>query len=77
MIRTAECLSSLSVLLVADVVGLSGIEGEVADRSNETVDTEGDYCKEDVSESSRCVAFGLEACVVDDDTTDPTEEKCQ
>lgn len=63
-------------LLVADVLFLSRVKYEVADRSNKTIDTEGNYCEEEVSTGSGSETFGLKGSVVDDKATDPTEEKC-
>jgi hypothetical protein len=65
------------VLLVAYVRGLSRIESEVADGSNEGVDSESNNGQNKVSESSAGVAFGLEAGVVDYQATDPTKEECE
>ena len=38
------------VLLVADVLGLGGVEGQVADGSHDLVDSEGHDCEQDVLE---------------------------
>ena len=65
------------ILLVADVLLLSGIKGQVADGSNQAVDTEGDHGQEDVSAGSTGEAFGLQGGVVDDQAADPTQEKGQ
>ena len=67
----------LLLLYVTDVSRLSGIKGEVADRSNEIINTKGHDAEEEVSESSRSVSLGLEIGVVDYDTTNPTKEEGQ
>ncbi len=66
-----------SVLLVADVSGLGGIEEQVADGSHQRVNAERDVGEEEVSHRSGGVAFGLQRSVVDDDTTDKAEEERQ
>ena len=61
--RTAEAVRlyyERLILLVADVFLLSGIKGQVADGSNQAVDTEGDHSQEDVSAGSTGEAFGLQ-----------------
>ena len=70
-------LSDQLVLLVTDVLILSGIEEEVADRSNEGVNTHSDVGKKEICPGSRGEAFGLELGVVDDDASDETEEEGQ
>ena len=70
-------LSDQLVLLVADVLVLSGIEEEVADRSNEGVNTHSDVGKKEICPRSRGEALGLELGVVDDDASDETEEEGQ
>ena len=66
-----------SVLLVTDVLFLGGIEEEVADGSNEGVNTKSEVCKKEVCPRSRGKAFGLELGVVDDDASDKAEEEGQ
>jgi hypothetical protein len=66
-----------SILSVADILVLSGIKGQVADGSNQRINTHGQIGKNEVSPRSGGEAFGLEGRVVDDDTTDKAEEKCQ
>ena len=63
------------VLFVADVAFLIGIKDQVADRSDQTVDTKGDHGEEDVRAGSAGVALGLQGSVIDDQTTDPAQEK--
>ena len=65
------------VLLVTDILFLRGIKEDVADRSNKTVNSECDRCKEDVAACSGGISFGLERSVVDYKATDPTKEKCK
>jgi hypothetical protein len=64
-----------SALLVTDVLILSGIEEEVADGSNEGVNTKSEVCKKEVCPRSGGEAFGLELGVVDDDASDKAEEE--
>jgi hypothetical protein len=66
-----------SSLLVADVLILGGVEEQVADGSNQGVNTKGYVGKQEVCPRSGGEAFGLEGRVVDDDTTDKAEEKRQ
>jgi hypothetical protein len=65
------------VLLVADVLFLGGIEGQVADGSNENVNTAGDVTQNDVCTGSGGVSLGLEAGVIDDKAAEPTQEEGQ
>ena len=65
------------VLLVADVSFLSGIESQVADGSDQGVDTAGDVTQNQVCPSSGGVACGLQGGVVDDQATDPAQEEGQ
>ena len=71
------CVCEKLVLLVTDVLCLSGIESEVADSCYQTVDTEGDHGQEDVSTGSAGKALGLQRAVVNDQAADPTQEKCE
>ena len=66
-----------SVLLVTDVLILSGIEEEVADGSNEGVNTKSDVSEKEIRPRSGGKAFGLQLGVVDDDAADPTKEEGQ
>ena len=66
-----------SVLLVTDVLILGGIKEEVADRSNEGVNTHSDVGKKEICPRSGGEAFGLELGVVDDDASDEAEEEGQ
>ena len=65
------------VLLVADVSFLSGIENQVADGSNQGVDTAGDVTQNQVCPSSGGVACGLQGGMVDDQAADPAQEEGQ
>ena len=65
------------VLLVANVLFLIGIESQVADRSHQTVDTTGNHGQEDVGTSSAGKAFGLQGGMIDNQATDPAQEKSQ
>lgn len=49
-----------SVLLVTDVLLLGGIEGEVADGSDQRIDAEGNDTQKQVSTGSAGVAGGLQ-----------------
>ena len=64
-----------SVLLVTDVLILSGIEEEVADGSNEGVNTKSDVSEKEIRPRSGGKAFGLQLGVVDDDASDKAEEE--
>jgi hypothetical protein len=66
-----------SSLLVADVLILGGVEEQVADGSNQRVNTKGYVGEDEVSPRSGSEAFGLQGRVVDDDTSDKAEEKGQ
>lgn len=66
-----------SVLLVTDVLILSGIEEEVADGSNEGVNAKSDVSEKEIRPRSGGEAFGLELGVVDDDASDKAEEEGQ
>lgn len=65
------------VLLVADVLGLGGVEGQVADGSHELVDSEGHDCKQDVAAGAGCPTLCLQGRAVDDETSDLSEEESQ
>ena len=65
------------VLLVADISFLSGIESQVADGSNQGVDTASDVTQNQVCPSSGGMACGLQGGMVDDQATDPAQEKGQ
>lgn len=66
-----------SDLLVTDILCLVGAEAEVGKRSNEGVDTAGKVTPDEVRTGSGLVAFGLQLRVVDDETSEPTEEECK
>ena len=66
-----------SVLLVADVLGLSGVEHQVADRSDEGINAAGDVAEDNISAGARGVTFGLQRGVVDNKASDPAEEEGQ
>ena len=70
-------LKLISVLLVADVVGLCRIEEQVADGSDQGVNAKGDNRGPEVSAGSAGVAFGLQVGMVDDEAADPTQEESQ
>ena len=70
-------LNIRSVFLVTDVSCFSRIEYEVADGSNESIDTASDVAENEISESSGGVTFRLQGSVVDDKASDPTKEKCE
>ena len=63
------------LLNVTDVLFLVGIEGEVADRCYQAVDTKGDHSQEDVSQRSRLKACGLKRGVIDHKASDPSQEE--
>lgn len=64
-------------LFVANVLFVSGIELEVADRSNEGVNTKSEECEPEVSTGSAGIAFGLKTGVIDNDATNPTKEESE
>jgi hypothetical protein len=66
-----------SSLLVADVLILGGVEEQVADGSNQGVNTKGYVGEQEISPGSGGKAFGLQGRVVNDDTSDKAEEKGQ
>lgn len=66
-----------SILSVADILVLGGIKGQVADGSNQRINTHRQIGEDEVSPRSGGKAFGLEGGVVDDDATDEAEEKGQ
>lgn len=70
-------IKSQSVFFVTDIFCFCGIEYEVADRCNKGVNAKGEVRKNEVCESSGCVAFGFQRSVIDDQTSDPTEEECK
>ena len=67
----------LSVLLVTDNVALCRIKGEVADRCNKTINAKRNCGEENISKRSGGISLGLQRGMVDDDDSNPTEEKCK
>jgi hypothetical protein len=67
----------LSILLVADVLGLGGIKEQVADGGNQTVDTKGNNGEQNVATGSGGVALGLQGRMVDNKAADPTQKEGQ
>ena len=63
--------------LIADVLGLSGIEGQVANGGNQAIDAKGDQGEEDVSGGSAGISLRLEAGVIDNDAADPSQKERQ
>ena len=61
---------------VADVAGLACVKCEIADRSNECVDTECDSSEDEICQGSGFKALGLQARVVDNEAAYPAQEKC-
>ena len=76
-LRPLRCMRSAnqSVLFVTDVLSLCRIKDQIANGCNQTVNTKGDRGQEDVRQSSGRIALGLQAGVVDDQASDPTEEE--
>lgn len=66
-----------SILAIADVTGLGGIESQVADRRDQTVDAAGDDRQEHISKGSGCIAFRLQRRVVDDNASNPSKKEGQ
>lgn len=65
------------VLLVADVLVLGGVEGQVADGSHDLVNSAGYDCEQDVAAGTGRPTLCLQGRVVDDETSDPSEEEGQ
>lgn len=65
------------VLLVADVLVLGGVEGQVADGSHDLVNSAGYDCEQDVAAGAGRPTLCLQGRVVDDETSDPSEEEGQ
>ena len=63
------------VLLVTDVLFLIRIKSQVADGCNKSIDAESDDGKENVRSGSAGVSFRLQRGMVDDETTNPTQEE--
>ena len=66
-----------SILLIADILFLSGVKGQIADRSNQAVDAEGDRGQEEVSAGSAGETLRFQGRVIDDQAADPTQEEGQ
>ena len=64
-----------SVLLVANVLSLCGIEGQVADRSNQRVNSERQIRQEEIRQRSGRIALRLQGRVVDYDASNEAQEK--
>ena len=60
---------------VTDVLVLVGVEREVADSSNEGINTAGKHTQEEVSHSSALPTSGLKGAVVDDEAADGAKEE--
>ena len=69
--------SFLLTLAIADVLFLVGIEGQVADGSNQGINAHGQEGQPEIGAGSAGVAFGLEGSVVDDDASDKAQEEGQ
>ena len=68
-------LANRSVLFVADVLSLGGIKGQIADGRHQTVNAKGDHGQKDVRQRSGRVALRLQAGMIDDQASDPAQEK--
>lgn len=66
---------AVSAREIADIAVVVRVEGQIADRSNQTVDPEGYHGEEEVRASSGPPTIGLETCMVDDQAADPTQEE--
>ena len=64
-----------SILAIADVTGLGGIESQVADGRNQTVNPASDNRQEHISKGSGSIAFRFQRRVVDDNASDPSQKK--
>ena len=71
------CAKCKLVFLVADILFFARVEGEVADRRNETVDAERDAGQEDVTTGSWSESFGFQGSVIDNDATNPSQEESE
>ena len=74
MHRRSDCFLSLEV---ADVSCLVRIKGQIADRSNQRIDTTSDVAQEQVSQGPGAIALRLQGGEVDDQAADPAEEESQ
>jgi len=76
--RRRRCLRRFFIRLlfdVADVGVLAGIEDQVANRSNQLVDTKGNNAQEEVGKRSGSPTLGFEGGMVDNQTTDKAQEE--
>ena len=67
----------LSVFFVADIRRLVGIERQIADRCDQTVDAERNKRKEEICKRSWRETFGFQRRVIDDYTPYPSQEESQ
>ena len=63
------------VFEVTDVAALCRVERKVTNGRNQGIDTEGDNPEEEISHRSRRISFGFQRRVVDNQTSDPAQEK--
>ena len=70
-----QSIRVLSVLLVTDIIRLSRIEGKVADRSNESVNSKSNGGKNEVEPGSGSVTLRLKRGAVNDDASYPAKEE--
>lgn len=64
-------------LLIADILFLIGIEGELTDRSNQSIDTQSADVQEQISQDTALVSFTSQRSQVDDQRTDSAQTPCQ
>lgn len=53
------------------------IEGQITNRSNQTVDAERNHREEEIRQTTGSESLRLQIRVIDDHAADPTEEKCK
>jgi hypothetical protein len=63
------------VFSITNVSGFCGIKGQIANGSNQAVNSEGDHRKKNVGQCSGSKTFGLQGSEVDDKASNPTQEE--
>jgi hypothetical protein len=67
----------LSILGVADIAGLCGIKGQIADRGNQTINAKGNVGQKKVSQRAAGITCGLQRRMINDNAADPAKEEGQ
>ena len=65
------------ILAIADVARFGGVEGQVTDGRNQTVNPASDNRQEHISKGSGCIALRFQRRVVDNDASNPSQKKGQ